>query len=58
MKENNTKKSVISGLFWKFGERLLTQGVAFVISVVLARILAPEDYGTIALVNVFISLAT
>ena len=57
MNENNTKKSVISGLFWKFGERLLTQGVAFGISIVLARILAPEDYGTIALVNVFISLA-
>lgn len=58
MKENSSRKSVISGLFWKFGERLLTQGVAFVISVVLARILAPEDYGTIALVNVFISLAS
>lgn len=58
MKENSTRKSVLSGLFWKFGERLLTQGVAFVISVVLARILAPEDYGTIALVNVFISLAS
>lgn len=58
MKENSTRNSVVSGLFWKFGERLLTQGVAFVISVVLARILAPEDYGTIALVNVFISLAS
>lgn len=58
MKNNSTRNSILSGLFWKFGERLLNQGVAFIISIILARILAPEDYGTIALVTVFISLAS
>ena len=57
MKENNVKSSVIGGLVWKFGERFLSQGVSFVISLVLARLLAPDDYGTIALVTVFINLA-
>ncbi len=51
------KKSVISGILWKFIEVLSTDGISFLISVVLARLLLPEDYGEIALVNVFIVIA-
>ena len=51
------KKQIISGLFWKFGERILAQGVSFVVSLVLARMLLPEEYGIVALVLVFINLA-
>ena len=54
---NGLKKQIISGLFWKFGERILAQGVSFVVSLVLARMLLPEEYGIIALVLVFINLA-
>ena len=54
---NGLKKQIISGLFWKFGERILAQGVSFVVSLVLARMLLPEEYGSIALVLVFINLA-
>ena len=57
MKENNVKSSVIGGLIWKFGERFLSQGVSFIISLVLARLLVPDDYGIIALVTVFINLS-
>lgn len=53
----NDKRSVFSGLFWKFSERILAQGVSFVVSIVLARLLMPEDYGTVAMVNVFITIA-
>lgn len=56
-KNENVRDSVVSNLFWKFAERMLAQGVSFVVSVVLARLLMPEDYGTIALVTVFINLA-
>lgn len=42
---------------WRFSERILAQVVTFVVSTVLARLLAPEYYGAIALVNVFITLA-
>lgn len=55
--ENNLKKSVISGVIWKFIEVLTTDGISFVVSVVLARLLSPDDYGEIALVNVFIVIA-
>ena len=51
------KSEVASGLVWKFGERILAQGVSFVLSLVLARLLMPEEYGTVALVMVFINLA-
>lgn len=55
--ENNLKKSVISGLLWKFSERFLAQVVTFVVSIILARILGPSKYGAIAIVNIFIALA-
>lgn len=54
---NGLKKQIISGLFWKFGERFLAQGVSFIVSLVLARMLLPEEYGIVALVLVFINLA-
>lgn len=55
--ENGLKKQVVSGLFWKFGERIIAQGVSFIVSLVLARLLLPEQYGVVALVLVFINLA-
>lgn len=55
--DNNTNKTkVISGLFWRLLERVGAQGVQFVVSIVLARILAPELFGTIALINIFIAI--
>lgn len=56
--DNINKKSVLSNLFWRFSERTAAQGVSFVVSVVLARMLTPEDYGLVGLITVFISIAT
>ena len=50
------KMIVISNLIWRFAERCGAQLVSFIVSIVLARILAPEDYGTIALVTVFTAI--
>ena len=52
----HNSKSVLTNLFWRFAERCGAQGVAFVVQIVLARLLAPEVYGTIALVTVFITI--
>ena len=49
-------KKVINNFFWRFFERCGAQGVSFVVQIVLARILAPEVYGTIALVTVFTTI--
>lgn len=46
---------VSRGLAWSSIERLLTQGLHFVFSILLARLIAPESYGLIVIVQVFIS---
>lgn len=51
------KSSVITSLIWKFLERIGTQGVQFVVAIVLARLLSPSDFGLIALVTVFVTIA-
>lgn len=50
------RKSVFTNLIWRFAERCGAQLVTFIVSVVLARLLLPEDYGTIALVTVFTTI--
>ena len=52
-----TKRKVISSLFWKLMERGGTQGVQFIVQIVLARLLLPEEYGIIALTTIFIKVA-
>lgn len=50
------KEKVFSNFIWKACERYLSSIVQFIVSIVLARILMPEIYGTIALINVFIAI--
>lgn len=50
------RKSVISNIIWRFLERCGAQGVTFIVSVVLARLLDPSLYGTVALVTVFTAI--
>lgn len=57
MKNLDSKTTVLSSLFWKLMERGGTQGIQFIVQIVLARLLLPEDYGLIALVTIFIALA-
>ena len=51
-----TGETVASNLIWRFAERWGAQGVSFIVSLVLARLLMPSDYGLIALVSVTISI--
>lgn len=49
-------KSFINNFIWRFAERCGAQLVTFIVSIVLARILTPEDYGVVALATVFTSI--
>lgn len=51
-----TRQKIFSNLIWRFLERTGAQLVAFVVAIVLARILTPDDYGTIALITVFTTI--
>ena len=54
---NNLKSKTQKGLVWSFVERFATQGVQFLFGIILARLLSPEDYGTIAMPLVFLAIA-
>ena len=54
----NLKQKSIKGLLWDFIGRIGLQGVGFFVSIILARILAPEDFGLLAIIMVIISLAS
>lgn len=55
-KRNISRSVVLSGLLWRWLERVGAQGVQFIVSLVLARLLAPEVFGTVALINVIIAI--
>ena len=46
-------KNILNNFLWRFAERCGAQAVTAIVSLLLARILMPEDYGMIALVTVF-----
>ncbi len=48
--------TTIRNFIWRFAERCGAQGVSFIVSIVLARLLEPSVYGTIALVTVFTTI--
>lgn len=56
MNKSNGSHKLTSNFFWRYAERLGAQGVTFVVSIVLARILDPAVYGTISLVTVFTAI--
>ena len=52
-----SKEQFAKGTIWKLLERFIGRGISLVISVVLARLLTPDDYGLIALTTVFTNLS-
>lgn len=54
---SDIKTKAINGTFWSSIERFSTQIVQFVITIIMARILTPEDYGLIGMLAIFISLS-
>lgn len=42
---------ILNSFFWRFSERICAQGVAFAVSIILARLLDPDTYGTVALIT-------
>ncbi len=53
----NIEKKAFSGVVWKFAERILAQLVSLVISIVLARMLTPQDYSVVGVVVIFFNFA-
>lgn len=51
------KDKTLSGVKWSAIGRFSTQGISFVIGILLARILSPSDYGVIGMIGIFMAIA-
>jgi len=56
--KKSLKAQVMAGLVWRLLERISVQLISLVVSIVLARLLTPEEFGITALVTVFVNIAT
>ncbi len=54
---NDLKKSTFSGVIWKFTERMSASLITLVVSIILARMLTPEDYSIVGIVTIFFTIA-
>ena len=53
----NLKEKSIKGVFWKFSERFAAKIVSLVVSIILARLLTPDDYSVVGIVSIFFVFA-
>ncbi len=53
MSEKSLKEKTVNGTFWSAADAFLGQGVTFLVGIVLARLLSPEEYGLIGIVTIF-----
>lgn len=53
MAEQGLKDKTVKGTFWSSAEAILGHGVTFIVGLVLARLLSPEEYGLIGIVTIF-----
>lgn len=56
MSQDNLKSKTIKGAGWSAADAFLAQGVSFIIGLVLARLLSPEEYGLIGIVMIFVTV--
>lgn len=57
MAEQALRQKVVNGAIWTLLENISCQMVGFIVGMVLARLLTPEDYGTVALTGIFFAVA-
>ena len=57
MSTESLKQKTTKGLFWSSVERFSNQGMSFLFSVILARMLDPSDFGIIAMITIFFAVA-
>lgn len=55
--KGSISQAVVSGIRWSAGVRLLSQVSTWAITLIVIRLLAPADYGLVAMASVFVGLA-
>ena len=57
MSEKSLKQKTITGLMWSSAERFSVQGLQFIMGLILARLLLPEDYGLVGMLAIFLAVS-
>lgn len=57
LETNSLKSRTLYALYWSFLERIGQQGIQFIISIILARLLLPAEFGLIGMLTIFMALA-
>ena len=57
MGETSLKDKTINGVAWETTNKVISFAVHFVVSIILARLLSPDDYGLIGIIMIFITIA-
>ena len=45
---------IIGSLLWKSGERIMVQGIGLLVQIILARLLMPEDFASLAIITAIV----
>ena len=56
MKEQSLKNKTVVGVGWSAADAFLSQGVSFIVGIILARLLSPSEYGLIGIVSIFTAI--
>lgn len=51
------KSKMIKGFIWSAIERFSVQGIQFLLTIIIARLVSPSDYGLIAMLSIFLAIA-
>lgn len=57
MQEKGLRNTTIKGVGWSFTDSILSQGITFLVGIVLARMLSPEEYGLLGILMIFIVIS-
>lgn len=54
---DSIKHQAVKGVMWSAVERFSVQGIQFVLTIIIARLVLPSDYGLIAMLSIFLAIA-
>lgn len=54
---DSLKHQATKGVVWSAVERFSVQGIQFILTIIIARLVLPSDYGLIAMLNIFLAIA-
>ena len=54
---DSVKHQAVKGVMWSAIERFSVQGIQFVLTIIIARLILPSEYGLIAMLSIFLAIA-